>query len=81
MLPFAEIVDWGQLLEVVLVGLLAGTGISIAFSLVLLGAVRAGEAQQQSRPAAMAGYGAVALIGLAVCIGAIVFGISTMLSK
>lgn len=80
-LVFAEIVDWGQLLEVVEAGLLAGVGISVAFSLVILGAVRAGEAQQQSRPAAMTLYGALALVALAVCIGAIVFGISTMLSK
>jgi hypothetical protein len=77
----AKIVDWGQLLEVVEAGLLAGVGISIAFSLIILGAVRAGEAQQQSRPVAMAGYGVVALAGLAVCLGAIVFGISTMLAK
>ncbi len=80
-LVFAEIVDWGQLLEVVEAGLLAGVGISIAFSLVILGTVRAGEAQQQSRPAAMVLYGAVALVGLAVCLGAIGFGISTMLAK
>lgn len=81
LLPFAEIVDWGQLLEVVEAGLLAGVGISVAFSLVILGAVRAGEAQQQSRPAAMAFYGVVALVSLAVCIGAVAFGISTMLAK
>jgi hypothetical protein len=80
-LPFAEIVDWRQLLEVVEAGLLAGIGISIAFSLVILGAVRAGEAQQQSRPAAMVLYGAVALVALAVCLGAVGFGISTMLAK
>lgn len=80
-LPFAEIVDWGQLLEVVEAGLLAGVGVSIAFSLVILGAVRAGEAQQQSRPAAMVLYGAVALVGLAISLGAIGFGISTMLTK
>jgi hypothetical protein len=77
----ADIVDWGQLLEVVEAGLIAGVGISIAFSLLILGAVRAGEAQQQARPLAMAGYGAVAVIGLAVCVGAVVFGVSTMLSK
>lgn len=77
----SKIVDWGQLLEVIEAGLIAGVGISVAFSLVILGAVRAGEAQQQSQPVRMAGYGAVALLGLAVCIGAIVFGVSTMLTK
>jgi hypothetical protein len=77
----AKIVDWGQLLEVVEAGLIAGVGVTIAFSLLILGAVRAGEAQQQSRPLAMVGYGAVALIGLGICLGAIIFGVSTMLSK
>lgn len=77
----AKIVDWGQLLEVIEAGLIAGVGISIAFSFIILGAVRAGEAQQQSQPARMAGYGAIALLGLAVCIGAVVFGVSTMLAK
>ncbi|HST42633.1 MAG TPA: hypothetical protein VLK58_24140 [Conexibacter sp.] len=77
----AKIVDWGQLLEVVEAGLIAGVGVTIAFSLLILGAVRAGEAQHQSRPLAMVGYGAVALIGLAICLGAIIFGVSTMLSK
>ncbi|MDW5598337.1 hypothetical protein VSS74_28520 [Conexibacter stalactiti] len=77
----AKIVDWGQLLEVVEAGLIAGVGISIAFSLLILGTVRAGEAQQQSRPLPMVGYGAIALIGLAICLGAVIFGVSTMLSK
>jgi hypothetical protein len=77
----AEIVDWGQLLEVIEAGLIAGVGISVAFSLVILGTVRAAEAQQQSRTGALIGYGVVALVAIVVCIGAVVFGVSTMLSK
>lgn len=81
-LPLAsELVDWGQLLEVVEAGLIAGVGISIAFSLVILGMVRAAEAQQQSRTGAMIGYGAVGILAILVCVGAVVFGVSTMLSK
>ena len=80
--PFAaELVDWGQLLEVVEAGLIAGVGISVAFSLVILGTVRAAEAQQQSRTGALVGYGALALVAVAVCIGAVAFGVSTMLAK
>lgn len=77
----ASIVDWGQLLEVVEAGLIAGVGISVAFSLVILGTVRASEAQQQSRTVALIGYGALALVAVAVCIGAVIFGVSTMLTK
>lgn len=77
----AKIVDWGQLLEVVEAGLLAGVGISVAFSLLILGTVRFGEARQQSRHASAALHGAVALVAMVVCVGAIVFGVSTMLAK
>jgi hypothetical protein len=77
----APIVDWGQLLEVVEAGLIAGVGISVFFSLVILGTVRAGEARQQSRPWALVGYGALALVSLLVCIAAVVFGVTTMWTK
>lgn len=79
--PAAKIVDWGQLLEVVEAGLIAGIGISIAFSLLILGAVRATEARSESRTVSMVLHGALAAFALAVCLGAIVFGVSTMLSK
>jgi hypothetical protein len=79
--PAAKIVDWGQLLEVVEAGLIAGIGISVAFSLLILGTVRFGEARQASRHGAAVAHGALALFALAVCLGAIVFGVSTMLSK
>jgi hypothetical protein len=80
--PFADkLVDWGQLLDVVAVGLLAGVGVSIAFSLVILGGVRVGERRAESRVLAAAAYGALALAGGAVCVGAIVYGVITMLAK
>ncbi|MBB4664004.1 hypothetical protein [Conexibacter arvalis] len=77
----AKIVDWGQLLEVVEAGLIAGVGISVAFSLLILGAVRAGEARQESRTISMVLHGTLAAIMLIVCVGAVGFGVSTMLSK
>ena len=77
----AKIVDWGQLLEVVEAGLIAGVGISIAFSLLILGTVRLGEARQQSRHGSAFAHGVLALVALAVCVGAIAFGVSTMLAK
>jgi hypothetical protein len=77
----SDLVDWGQLLEVIEAGLIAGVGISIAFSLVIFGMVRAAEAQQQSRTGAMVGYGAIGIFAILVCLGAVVFGVSTMLTK
>lgn len=79
--PAAKIVDWGQLLEVVEAGLIAGVGISVAFSLLILGTVRASEARSESRTVSMVLHGALAAVALAVCLGAVVFGVSSMLSK
>ena len=75
-----KIVDVGQLAQVVEVALAAGVVVSIAFSLVIRGAVRAGE-HRRERPVAAAAHVAVAVAGLLVVAGAIGFGISTMLAK
>lgn len=77
----AKIVDWSQLLEVVEAGLIAGVGISVVFSLVIFGTVRAQEHRQASRHAQAAAHGLLALVALAVSIGAVAFGVSTMLTK
>lgn len=77
----AKVVDWGQLLEVVEAGMLAGVGISVAFSLLILGTVRFGEAREASRHGAAVLHGVLALVAMVVCVGAIVFGVSTMLAK
>jgi hypothetical protein len=78
--PFASVVDFGQLLEVVEASLIAGIGISVAFSLVIRGAVRAAE-HRHARPFAAGAHALTAVLAMLVCLGAIVFGVSTMLSK
>jgi len=76
----AKIVDLGQLAQVVEVALVAGVGVSLAFSLVIRGAVRAGE-HRRERPLRAGAHGLVALLGLLAVAAAIGFGISTMLAK
>ncbi len=80
MTALATVVDLGQLLEVVEASLIAGIGISVAFSLVIRGAVRAAE-HRQTRPFTAGAHALMALLAMLVCLGAIVFGVSTMLSK
>jgi hypothetical protein len=75
-----KIVDFGQLAQVVYVALIAGVGVSLAFSLVIRGAVRASE-HRQSRPLAAGLHALLAVVGLLAVLGAIVFGVSTMLAK
>jgi uncharacterized iron-regulated membrane protein len=75
-----KIVDVGQLAQVVYVALGAGILLSLAFSLVIRGAVRAGE-HSRSRPLLAGVHALLAAIGLLVVAAAIVYGISVMLSK
>jgi hypothetical protein len=75
-----KIVDFGQLAQVVYVSLIAGVGVSLAFSIVIRGTVRAGE-HRRTRPLVAAAHALMAVVGLLIVLGAIVFGVSTMLAK
>jgi uncharacterized iron-regulated membrane protein len=75
-----KIVDFGQLAQVIYVSLIAGVGVSLAFSIVIRGAVRAGE-HRRTRPIVAGVHALLAIVGLLVVLAAIVFGVSTMLSK
>jgi uncharacterized membrane protein YjgN (DUF898 family) len=75
-----KVIDLGQLVQVVYVALLAGVGVSLAFSLVIRGAVRAGE-HRRTRPVAAGAHALLAIVGMLVVLAAIVFGVSTMLAK
>ncbi|HEX4806588.1 MAG TPA: hypothetical protein VFU94_11870 [Conexibacter sp.] len=75
-----KIVDVGQLVQVVEVALVAGVGIGLAFSLVIRGAVRAGE-HRRERPVLAGAHALTAVAGVLVVAAAIGFGISTMLAK
>jgi uncharacterized iron-regulated membrane protein len=75
-----KIVDVGQLAQVVYVALIAGVVVSLAFSLVIRGTVRAGE-HRRSRPVLAGAHALLATAGMLIVLAAIVFGISTMLSK
>lgn len=76
----ATVLDVGQLMQVVEASLLAGIGISIAFSLVIRGAVRAAE-HRHERPFSAGLHALMAFAAMLACLAAIVFGVSTMLSK
>ncbi len=75
-----KVVDVGQLAQVIYVALIAGLVISVAFSLVICGAVRAGE-HGRARPVRAGVHAVLATLGLLVVAAAIVYGISVMLSK
>jgi hypothetical protein len=69
------IVDTHALLQVLWVSMLAGVGVTGAYGLALLGATRALEFGRDGRVRQAALYGVAGVIGLAVFLAAIVFGI------
>jgi len=71
----ATIVDWDALLQVIWVSLLAGVGVTAAWGFALLGATRALESGRDGRAGGAAAYAVVGVVGFAIVVGAIVFGI------
>jgi hypothetical protein len=77
----ATVVDWAALRDVVLYSLGAGIGVTIAFSLAILGGTRFNAMRRDERGVEAVGYAALAIAGLGVSAAAIVFGIVVMTSK
>jgi hypothetical protein len=77
----ATVVDWGALGRVVLYSLIAGIGVPAIYSLAVLGAARSTDAQRSRRNAAATAYAILALLGGAVCLAAIAYGIYGMTQK
>ena len=71
----ATVVDWDSIFQVVWVSLLSGVGVTAAWAFALLGWTRALEYGRDGRPGEAAIYGAVGVAGLAIVLGAVVFGI------
>ena len=76
----ASIVDTDALLQVIWVSLIAGVGVPSCFALAILGLTRAVEFGRNSRPAEAAVFVAIGVLGLAVVIASIVFGILTLVN-
>jgi len=75
------VVEVGQIFEVIWVSLVAGVGITAAYSFVVLGTSRSAEARRVGRSGAAMAYGTLALVFLALFIGMVVLGVQIMLSK
>ena len=71
----------GDIVEVVWVSLIAGVFVTVAFSFVVLGMARSGEAARGGRGTAAIAYAGLALLALAAFAATVIFGVQTMLSK
>ncbi len=77
----ATVVDWAALRDVVVASLAAGVGITVTFSLAILGLTRFADMRRDERVVGAWAYAGLAILGLAVSGAAVVFGIILMTSK
>ncbi len=74
-------VDGAGLVEIVWVSLLAGVGITMTFSLVVLGSGRSAAARREGRERAATAYALLAALAFLVFAAGVVTGVNIMLSK
>ena len=74
-------VNVGDLVEVVWVSVLAGVGVTLTFSLVVLGSGRSAEARRTGRDVAAIGYATLAGVAFLVFVAGLVAGVNIMLAK
>ena len=77
----ATVVETKNLLETVAASLIAGIGVTAAFSLVIFGVTRSADMVRDERPLLATAAGGLAVLAGLVVIAAIVFGIVVMTTK
>ena len=77
----ATVVEVGKLLEAAGASLAGTLALTLAFSLLIRGASRFAEYQREGRSIAAAANGALAVVGLLVCLGAVVAALVVMTAK
>jgi hypothetical protein len=74
-------VDTGLLWQVIWVSVVAGVGISALFSLVIVGAARAGDARRAGHARSAAAYAALAVVALLLFAVGVLLGVQEMVTK
>jgi hypothetical protein len=74
-------VEIGQLVEVIWVSVLAGVGITTAYSFVVLGTGKSAEARRTGHRGAALAYAGLATVFLLLFAAGVVFGVQVMLRK
>lgn len=81
MAPLASAVEWGDVVEVLWVSAAAGIGVTLLFSLTILGATRAMDLRRNGFTAAAAAYGVLMAVAGSGVGAAVVYGIVVMTQK
>jgi hypothetical protein len=74
-------VDFHALGQVIWVSFVAGTGVTLLYSLVVAGLAKADEARRTGNGTAAFGYAAVAVVAGLIFAAAVVLGVIVMLKK
>lgn len=74
-------IEWGKLLQVIWVSLLAGVGITALFSMVIYGSTRAAESRREGRSTLATGYGVMAAVAGVAVIAIVVFGLAIIVTN
>jgi hypothetical protein len=74
------IVDWDALLEVVVISLVVGVGLTAVFSIAVAGAISFVDFRRDGRLVQAGLFAVVAVVAVAACLAAIGYGIVIMVS-
>lgn len=77
----SEVIDWNALGQVVMYSLIAGVGVPAIFAMAVFGAARSTDPHRERGGPAAALYAILALIGAAICVASVVYGIYLMTQK
>jgi cation transporter-like permease len=81
MVPIADVVDVGDLLNVVWTSLVAGIGVCAVFSLAIVGFARATDMRREGQAAAASAYAVLMVVAFVTVMAVVVFGVIVMTSK
>ncbi len=77
----ATIVEWKAVWQTIVFAIVAGVGVTFAFSLAVLGATRSVDLSRDGRSGAALAAATLGVAAFCVCIAAVVLGIIVMTTK
>jgi hypothetical protein len=77
----AKVLDTHAAWQAIWTAAVAGVGVTVVFSLAVLGATRSTDMRRNDRPGQAAAFGVLALVGLAATLGTIVYAITLITTK
>jgi cation transporter-like permease len=81
LIVLAKVVETKELLETVAASVIAGIGVTVAFSIAVYGVTRFVDLSRDERTVAAGAAITTAVLAFLVCIAAVVFGIVVMTNK